>query len=73
MKERRIRSGYLPFRTQVLYRPRQNDRLRVMFGTSLYISHTATVPSRHGGTVNSRRAASPLVRLVIEEEGWGGP
>ncbi|GFU16098.1 uncharacterized protein TNCV_1300451 [Trichonephila clavipes] len=26
------------------------------------------VPSRHGGTLNSRRAASPLVRLVEGEE-----
>ncbi|GFX78588.1 uncharacterized protein TNCV_30281 [Trichonephila clavipes] len=28
------------------------------------------VPSRHGGTLNSRRAASPLVRLVEGEERW---
>ncbi|GFU07884.1 uncharacterized protein TNCV_3551931 [Trichonephila clavipes] len=28
------------------------------------------VPSRHGGTLNSRRAASPLVRLVKGEERW---
>ncbi|GFW90463.1 uncharacterized protein TNCV_76971 [Trichonephila clavipes] len=28
------------------------------------------VPSRHGGTLNSRRAASPLVRLVEREERW---
>ncbi|GFV65416.1 uncharacterized protein TNCV_2638461 [Trichonephila clavipes] len=28
------------------------------------------VPSRHGGTLNSRRAASPLVRLVDGEERW---
>ncbi|GFU05430.1 uncharacterized protein TNCV_3290811 [Trichonephila clavipes] len=28
------------------------------------------VPSRHGGTLNSRRAASPLVRLVAGEEMW---
>ncbi|GFX59918.1 uncharacterized protein TNCV_4984311 [Trichonephila clavipes] len=26
------------------------------------------VPSRHSGTLNSRRAASPIVRLVEEEE-----
>ncbi|GFU71991.1 hypothetical protein TNCV_2999741 [Trichonephila clavipes] len=26
------------------------------------------VPSRHGGTLNSRRASSPLVKLVEEEE-----
>ncbi|GFS65370.1 uncharacterized protein TNCV_2451791 [Trichonephila clavipes] len=26
------------------------------------------VPSRHGGTLNSHRAASPLVRLVEGEE-----
>ncbi|GFY34102.1 uncharacterized protein TNCV_4983051 [Trichonephila clavipes] len=29
-----------------------------------------TVPSRHGGTLNSRRAASSLVRLVEGEERW---
>ncbi|GFV36473.1 hypothetical protein TNCV_2259921 [Trichonephila clavipes] len=29
-EERNVRSEYLPFRTQVLYRPGQNDRLRVM-------------------------------------------
>ncbi|GFV25412.1 uncharacterized protein TNCV_1146821 [Trichonephila clavipes] len=28
------------------------------------------VPSRHGGTLNSRRAANPLVRLVAGEERW---
>ncbi|GFU24490.1 hypothetical protein TNCV_2264501 [Trichonephila clavipes] len=28
------------------------------------------VPSRYGGTLNSRRAASPLVRLVEGEERW---
>ncbi|GFV80973.1 hypothetical protein TNCV_2269571 [Trichonephila clavipes] len=28
------------------------------------------MPSRHGGTQNSRRAASLLVRLVEEEERW---
>ncbi|GFW21999.1 hypothetical protein TNCV_4822811 [Trichonephila clavipes] len=26
------------------------------------------VPSRHGGTLNSRRAASPFLRLVEEKE-----
>ncbi|GFY26385.1 hypothetical protein TNCV_25821 [Trichonephila clavipes] len=31
------------------------------------------VPSRHEGTSNSRRAASPLVRLVEEEERYGQP
>ncbi|GFX62395.1 hypothetical protein TNCV_1381201 [Trichonephila clavipes] len=39
---RKIRSAYLPFLTQVLYRPHQNDRLRVMFGTSLHRYHTTT-------------------------------
>ncbi|GFW21746.1 hypothetical protein TNCV_2529451 [Trichonephila clavipes] len=34
IKEGRIRCGYLPFRTRVHYRPSQNDRHRVMFGTS---------------------------------------
>ncbi|GFX15657.1 cullin-4A [Trichonephila clavipes] len=28
------------------------------------------VPSRHGGTLNSRRAASPFVRLVAGDERW---
>ncbi|GFW69873.1 uncharacterized protein TNCV_1403261 [Trichonephila clavipes] len=28
------------------------------------------MPPRHAGTLNSRRAASPLVRLVEEEERW---
>ncbi|GFS69122.1 uncharacterized protein TNCV_4009841 [Trichonephila clavipes] len=31
------------------------------------------MPSRHGGTLNSRRAASPLVRLVEGEESWEAP
>ncbi|GFV78964.1 uncharacterized protein TNCV_4347231 [Trichonephila clavipes] len=31
------------------------------------------VPSRHGGTLNSSRAASPLVRLVEGEERWDAP
>ncbi|GFY30984.1 cullin-4A [Trichonephila clavipes] len=31
------------------------------------------VPSRHKGTLNSRRAASPLVRLEKEEERWKAP
>ncbi|GFX96605.1 hypothetical protein TNCV_243921 [Trichonephila clavipes] len=40
-----IRSEYLPFRTQVLYQPRQNDRHHVMFGTSLCIYHSVTLSS----------------------------
>ncbi|GFX85005.1 uncharacterized protein TNCV_4998341 [Trichonephila clavipes] len=31
------------------------------------------VPSRHGVTLNSCRAASPLVRLVEGEESWEAP
>ncbi|GFU01127.1 uncharacterized protein TNCV_2834941 [Trichonephila clavipes] len=31
------------------------------------------VPLWHGSTLNSRRAASPLVRLVQEEEKWEAP
>ncbi|GFS82166.1 cullin-4A [Trichonephila clavipes] len=31
------------------------------------------VPSRYGDTLNSHRAASPLVRLVEEEEMWESP
>ncbi|GFW96183.1 transposable element Tcb1 transposase [Trichonephila clavipes] len=32
-----------------------------------------TVSSRHGGTLNSRRAASPLVRLVAGNKRWEAP
>ncbi|GFX11827.1 uncharacterized protein TNCV_2996121 [Trichonephila clavipes] len=31
------------------------------------------VPLRHGGTLNSRRDASPLVRFVEGEERWEVP
>ncbi|GFS94011.1 uncharacterized protein TNCV_4480591 [Trichonephila clavipes] len=31
------------------------------------------VPSRHGGTLNSPQTASPLVKLVEEEERWEAP
>ncbi|GFX37765.1 hypothetical protein TNCV_3116151 [Trichonephila clavipes] len=31
------------------------------------------VPSRHGDTLNSRRAANPLVSLVEGEERWEAP
>ncbi|GFW20128.1 uncharacterized protein TNCV_2320691 [Trichonephila clavipes] len=31
------------------------------------------LPSRHGGTLNSRRAASTLVRLMEEKERWEVP
>ncbi|GFW24157.1 uncharacterized protein TNCV_1847161 [Trichonephila clavipes] len=31
------------------------------------------VPSRHRGTLNSRRATSPLLRLVEGEERWEDP
>ncbi|GFW96022.1 hypothetical protein TNCV_957371 [Trichonephila clavipes] len=31
------------------------------------------VPSRHGGTLNSHPAESPLLRLVIGEERWEAP
>ncbi|GFS54911.1 uncharacterized protein TNCV_3576251 [Trichonephila clavipes] len=31
---------------------------------------TLQLPAQHGGTLNSRRAASPLVRLVEGEERW---
>ncbi|GFT89882.1 uncharacterized protein TNCV_1666061 [Trichonephila clavipes] len=32
-----------------------------------------TLPLPHGDTLNSRRAASPLVRLVEGEERWEAP
>ncbi|GFT07160.1 uncharacterized protein TNCV_1416501 [Trichonephila clavipes] len=32
-----------------------------------------TVPPWHGGTLNSHRAASPLMRLVEGEERWDAP
>ncbi|GFX35549.1 hypothetical protein TNCV_103561 [Trichonephila clavipes] len=50
---REICSEYLPFRTQVLYRPRQNDRQSMMFGTSLYGYHTITYP-HSGDSANER-------------------
>ncbi|GFW95531.1 uncharacterized protein TNCV_1722321 [Trichonephila clavipes] len=31
------------------------------------------VPARHGGTLNSSRVASPLVRLVEGQERWDAP
>ncbi|GFT47522.1 uncharacterized protein TNCV_3750451 [Trichonephila clavipes] len=31
------------------------------------------VPSWHGGNLNNRRAASPLVRMVEGEERWEAP
>ncbi|GFW72792.1 uncharacterized protein TNCV_1266351 [Trichonephila clavipes] len=31
------------------------------------------VPSQHGDTLNSRRAASPLVRFLVGEELWEAP
>ncbi|GFV90927.1 cullin-4A [Trichonephila clavipes] len=31
------------------------------------------VPSRHGDTLNSRQATSPLVRLVERDERWEAP
>ncbi|GFU47809.1 uncharacterized protein TNCV_4465571 [Trichonephila clavipes] len=34
---------------------------------------TTEVPSRHGGTLYSRRTASPFVRLVEGEEFWEAP
>ncbi|GFV50448.1 hypothetical protein TNCV_2081991 [Trichonephila clavipes] len=57
---REIRFGYLPFRTQVFYRPRQNDRLRVMFGTSLYRYHIATHLSKHKSTIKKLASSSEL-------------
>ncbi|GFW84529.1 uncharacterized protein TNCV_457101 [Trichonephila clavipes] len=35
-----------------------------------HITPTGGLPSRHGGTLNSRQAASTLVRLVEGEERW---
>ncbi|GFW81773.1 uncharacterized protein TNCV_2884471 [Trichonephila clavipes] len=43
-------------------------------GVELLTKRSASsVLSRHGGTLNSRRAASPLVRLVEGEERWEAP
>ncbi|GFT27802.1 uncharacterized protein TNCV_10221 [Trichonephila clavipes] len=53
MKEGRIRSEHFPFRTRVLYRLRQKDRLRVMLGTNLHRYHTATYPHA-SDSVNKR-------------------
>ncbi|GFV55093.1 hypothetical protein TNCV_2623141 [Trichonephila clavipes] len=44
MKEgRKVRSGYLPFRTRVLNRSRQDDRLRLM----LVLVHIDITPPHH--------------------------
>ncbi|GFT10670.1 hypothetical protein TNCV_1943811 [Trichonephila clavipes] len=52
-KEEMSRSEHLSFRTRELYRPRQNDRHRVVFDTSLYGYHTATY-SHARGSANRR-------------------
>ncbi|GFS98640.1 histone-lysine N-methyltransferase SETMAR [Trichonephila clavipes] len=77
--EGRIRSEYLPFRTQVLYRrPRQNDRLRVMLGTSLYRYYTPphtpmpvirrigerTIDTIFGASILSLIKASQIAEIV---------
>ncbi|GFV28832.1 uncharacterized protein TNCV_4544951 [Trichonephila clavipes] len=36
-------------------------------------AYKCIVPSWHGGTLNNRRATSPLVRLGEGEEGWKTP
>ncbi|GFV57274.1 hypothetical protein TNCV_2822911 [Trichonephila clavipes] len=60
----------VPNEKRVLNQSRQNDRLRVML-VLVHIDITLLqVPAWHGGTLNSRRAASPLVRLVEGEERW---
>ncbi|GFX51631.1 hypothetical protein TNCV_5013341 [Trichonephila clavipes] len=61
---RKIKSGYPPFPKQVLYRPRQNDRHRVMFGTSLYRYHTATYPHA-SGSVNRRTNDTIFVASML--------
>ncbi|GFY27201.1 uncharacterized protein TNCV_2068221 [Trichonephila clavipes] len=38
-----------------------------------YYTVVVGVPLRHGGTLNSRRAASPLVWLVEGKERWEAP
>ncbi|GFV86148.1 hypothetical protein TNCV_671451 [Trichonephila clavipes] len=60
----KIRSEYLPFRTRVLYRPRQNDRLRVMFSTSLYRYHTVTYP--HASDSVNRRTNDTIFVASIQ-------
>ncbi|GFV05497.1 hypothetical protein TNCV_227081 [Trichonephila clavipes] len=67
MKEGRIRSGYLSFRTQVLYRPRQNDRLRVMFDTSLYRYQTATYPHVSDSANDSSERTIPYSWRACEQ------
>ncbi|GFU68103.1 uncharacterized protein TNCV_1708171 [Trichonephila clavipes] len=63
VKEGRVRSGYLPFRSQVLNQPRQNDRLRVMSGTSLYRYHTTTYPYT-SDSANRRKHNTIFVLLL---------
>ncbi|GFW35772.1 hypothetical protein TNCV_4436191 [Trichonephila clavipes] len=48
-----------------------NRRLTFTRVTSMVAA--AIVPLWHGGTLNSRRATSPLVRLVARDERWETP
>ncbi|GFW04262.1 uncharacterized protein TNCV_2670261 [Trichonephila clavipes] len=61
-----------------LYRSKFGDQKWVLLGFNRNLGEgmdvgKCIVPSRHGDTLNSRRAASPLVRLVEGEERWEVP
>ncbi|GFW15395.1 integrase catalytic domain-containing protein [Trichonephila clavipes] len=67
----------------IFLRAQQQDSFPLNTPEFADLNHTLTalpsdhcivpVPSRQGGTLNSRRAASPLVGLVAEDERWKAP
>ncbi|GFX27906.1 uncharacterized protein TNCV_3083291 [Trichonephila clavipes] len=49
------------------------DSFNINKETIRTILHEDLVPLRHGGTLNSRRDANPLMSLVEEEKRWEAP
>ncbi|GFU86442.1 uncharacterized protein TNCV_1417941 [Trichonephila clavipes] len=77
-----IRRVIADIRPQMLEKVIENwtsrlDYIRASRGSSIPGEDTdvckCIVPSRYGKTLNSRRATSPLVRLVEGEERWKAP
>ncbi|GFT13549.1 uncharacterized protein TNCV_3830301 [Trichonephila clavipes] len=52
---------------------RQNFIFSIRYKAINALEPRCIVPSRHGGTLNSCRAANPLVRLVEGKERWEAP
>ncbi|GFT87884.1 uncharacterized protein TNCV_799861 [Trichonephila clavipes] len=62
---RKVRSGYLPFRTRVLNRPRQNDRLRVML-VLVHIDITPPFASARCMEIACGTIATPTSARIVE-------